>query len=95
LVDNAGRRCRSLSNKPLGSTKLRMWSARLARRSDRHSALMAKPQTIRTKRIVIKLQRLLTVPPYSNMSGWVCTSLSKIGWKCSHPMYSLPTCSRL
>ena len=31
----------------------------------------------------------------SNMSGWVWRICSQMGWKCSQPMYSLPTCSRL
>ena len=31
----------------------------------------------------------------SNMSGWVWRRCSQMGWKCSQPMYSLPTCSRL
>ena len=32
---------------------------------------------------------------HDSMSGCVLTSCSQIGWKCSQPMYSLPTCSRL
>jgi len=52
---------------------------------------LGRPEGVLPVAGVRGLQRVLQL----NMSGSVRTKSFQIVWKCSQPMYSLPTCSRL